>query len=327
VTDPLTQIAMRHGTDKWGGHFYTPVYHELFKDLRDRPLKMLEIGVGGFSFYNAGGHSLRMWAEYFPNADITGIDIVPKRVPVPDRVRILQGSQDDMAFLAKVGADHGPFDIILDDGSHIPQHVVASFNGLFPHLKEDGLYVIEDVQTTYWSSFGGSVMRGGDTMKLVRELLDGLNHVEIAAVSNLNRSHAYSPKIKAIRAFHNIVVIEKGDNTEPSNARYDLKHPKAMEAIATLKAFLEQEPTAPAYASLISLYAMGGDLASAKALLAKALDLWPDSIDLILSAANLAGATGDRAGHLMWMEKVLAREPDNPECQRVVADTKRALGI
>jgi hypothetical protein len=48
--DPLTQLAIKHGTDKWGPHFYTPVYHKLFAHLRERPLRLLEIGVGGYEY-------------------------------------------------------------------------------------------------------------------------------------------------------------------------------------------------------------------------------------------------------------------------------------
>ena len=64
--DPLTALAIRHGTDKWGPHFYTPVYHELFAHLRDAAVRLLEIGIGGYGYQTVGGASLRMWADYFP---------------------------------------------------------------------------------------------------------------------------------------------------------------------------------------------------------------------------------------------------------------------
>ncbi len=107
-----------------------------------------------------------MWAEYFPLGQITGIDIAEKRPTLDGRVKFLQGSQEDPVF-PKSGCDaRGPFDVIIDDGSHVPKHVVASFHVLFPLPAEGGLYVIEDIQTAFWPSFAGSLLHGGDTMKL-----------------------------------------------------------------------------------------------------------------------------------------------------------------
>jgi hypothetical protein len=129
--DPLTRLAIKYGTDKWGAHFYTPLYHELFSQLRERPVRLLEIGVGGDHLKTVGGASLAMWAEYFSSGQITGIDIVEKRLALNPRVRLLQGSQADPAFLKKVCDERGPFDIIIDDGSHVPKQLVTSFNILF----------------------------------------------------------------------------------------------------------------------------------------------------------------------------------------------------
>ncbi len=164
--DPLTRLAIAHGTDKWGTHFYTPVYHKLFAHLRDRPIRLLEIGVGGYGFAKVGGGSLSMWADYFPNGRILGVDIVKKNLALDPRIQVRQGSQDDPVFMARMSEEFGPFDIVIDDGSHIPKHVAASFNILFPKLADDGLYVIEDVQTCFWPQFGGSVLDGGATMGL-----------------------------------------------------------------------------------------------------------------------------------------------------------------
>src|SRR5262245_10917439 len=143
VLDPLTVLAIKHGTDKWGPHFYTPVYHSLFAHLREKPIRLLEVGIGGYGSTTVGGASLAMWAEYFPQGHIVGIDVSPKRLALDARVTTLVGSQDDPAFLARVSDEHGRFDIIIDDGSHVPQHVAATFHILFPRLADGGLYVIE----------------------------------------------------------------------------------------------------------------------------------------------------------------------------------------
>src|SRR4051812_19597491 len=100
VMDPLTRMAIKHGTDKWGPHFYTPVYHHLFSHLRDKPVRLLEIGIGGYHFSTVGGASLAMWAEYFSLGSIVGIDITPKTLALDARITTLAGSQTDVKFLA-----------------------------------------------------------------------------------------------------------------------------------------------------------------------------------------------------------------------------------
>jgi cephalosporin hydroxylase len=150
--DPLTQLAIKYGTDKWGPHFYTPVYHELFSKLRPHPIHLLEIGVGGYGVKTLGGSSLAMWAEYFPTGQITGVDNAEKHLDLNPRVTLYRGSQEDPEFLRRVCAEQGPFDIIIDDGSHLPKHVMMSFHALFPALNDGGIYVIEDIQTAFWPS-------------------------------------------------------------------------------------------------------------------------------------------------------------------------------
>jgi len=127
---------------------YLAVYDRAFAPYRDKSPTMLEIGV------SLGG-SLEMWRSYFgPAATIFGIDIDPEcanRFEPPNQVRI--GSQADADFLQRVVAEMGAPDIILDDGSHVSQHQVASFRALWPVLKAGGLYVIEDCHTAYWPWF------------------------------------------------------------------------------------------------------------------------------------------------------------------------------
>ena len=158
--DPLTRLAIRHGTDKWGPHIYTPIYHELLAPLRDRPVKLLEIGVGGYGFRKIGGASLAMWADYLQWGTIIGLDVAEKQLSLGPRVTILQGSQGDPEFLARLAAEQGPFDVVIDDGSHVAEHVALSFNKLFPAVVDDGYYIIEDVQTAFWPAYGGYAQLG-----------------------------------------------------------------------------------------------------------------------------------------------------------------------
>lgn len=118
---------------------YLDIYERLFDPLRDAPLSLLELGVHS-------GHSLHLWHRYFPKARITGLDMRPCPGDIPaDRVAYVRGRQEDPAAIAKA-ADHGRFDIIIDDASHIGRLTKATFGLLFrDHLKPGGLYVLEDI--------------------------------------------------------------------------------------------------------------------------------------------------------------------------------------
>ena len=154
--DDLTELAIKHGTDKWGSHYYTPHYHHHFSRFREKKINLLEIGVGGYEDPHAGGESLRMWKEYFPHAQIYSLDIVDKRSLEEDRIRIYRGSQVDEALLNSITSEIGELDLIIDDGSHVNRHIIKTFNILFPKLKTGGIYAIEDLQTSYWNRFGGN---------------------------------------------------------------------------------------------------------------------------------------------------------------------------
>lgn len=137
-----------------GGHkwlHYFEVYDELFAGRRERPIRMLEIGV-----YR--GASLETWHRALaPGSVLVGIDINPgcQQYGRPtENVHVRIGSQSDAAFLTDVTREFGPFDVILDDGSHLCSHMIASFNQLFlTALTDDGIYITEDTHTNYWPKY------------------------------------------------------------------------------------------------------------------------------------------------------------------------------
>lgn len=144
----LDRLAQKHGTDKGSanvnglsGKGYAQHYEEVFRYIRDEPITLLEIGV-------ARGASLRMWREYFPHGNIVGIDKRPlcKRKE-RDRIQVFIGDQKDKLFLKDVIRKIGQPDIIIDDGGHTTELHIASFSALFPHLKPNGVYAIEDLRT------------------------------------------------------------------------------------------------------------------------------------------------------------------------------------
>jgi hypothetical protein len=210
----LTELAVKHGTDKWGRHRYTPHYEFHLSHLRDESFTLLEIGIGGYRRRGAGGASLRMWKEYFGHAQIVGLDIEDKSFVDEDRIRTYRGSQVDTALLRDIVRDAENLRVVIDDGSHRNEHVLKTFADLFPMLPDDVIYIIEDTETSYREEFGGSrdLAATGTTMNMVKGLLDGLNHVEYAGPGY---QPSYTERhVVGVHAYHNLVVIEKGLNDE-----------------------------------------------------------------------------------------------------------------
>ena len=213
----LRAIALEKGTDKEGAHSYTDAYERHLGRLRGEPITLLEIGIGGYADPGRGGASLRMWKEYFPSARIIGLDIEDKSGLAEDRITILRGNQGDRAFLGRIALEHGPFDVVIDDGSHRCKHVIATFEGLFPHLTANGIYVIEDLQTSYWETYGGSSGpdRRGTSMTMLQSLVDGLNHAEFDIP--LYEPIYTDQWVRSVTFYHNLAFIQKGPNLEPSH--------------------------------------------------------------------------------------------------------------
>ena len=129
---------------------YLKRYDPIFQPWLNKEIVLLELGV-----YKGG--SLLLWRDYFQFGTIIGIDIsLPKGFQDTNRIRVFEGSQADTVFLSKVAEEVAPngFDIIIDDASHIGELTKTAFWHLFDnHLKPNGLYVIEDWGTGYWSDW------------------------------------------------------------------------------------------------------------------------------------------------------------------------------
>ncbi|GLZ33826.1 hypothetical protein Lesp02_60140 [Lentzea sp. NBRC 105346] len=203
----LDTLAVRFDTDKWGGHWYTPHYQRHFAAYQAKRVTVLEIGIGGYDLPDVGGGSLLMWKHFFRRGLVYGLDIYDKTGLDQPRLQTIKGDQNDPVFLEQLGQSIGPIDIVVDDGSHLTEHVVTSFNALFPHVRPGGLYVIEDLQTSYWPGYGA-----GESMGLLKTLLDGLHHQE--QVHPVTPGHT-DLNIDSITFHHNIAFIHKGRNSEP----------------------------------------------------------------------------------------------------------------
>lgn len=228
----LNELAEHFKTDKWGAHRYTQHYQRHLEQWRHDAFTFLEIGIGGYAHQGKGGGSLRMWKQFFPKAQIVGLDIEDKSFVAEDRIRVYQGSQADPDVLHRIVADAGSIRVILDDGSHNPAHIRETFRILFPLLEPHGIYIIEDTQTSYWPQWGGSedLDDPSTTMALVKGLVDGINYEEYV-------DEAYEPTytdrhVVGVHVYHNLVIIEKGENAEGTKRRFLLRKTYAEAAAA-----------------------------------------------------------------------------------------------
>jgi hypothetical protein len=167
----LEEIGVDSLTDKSSvNHNYCVKYEKYLPFDRLKEIKILEIGV-------AGGHSLRMWKEYYPNATVVGIDITPvcSQYQIADQnVFVEIGSQYDSEFLNQVIQKYKEFDLIVDDGSHYQDHVIFSFEFLFDFVKNGGVYVVEDTCCAYWDIFLNSE-KNNSCIKYFQSLIDHVN--------------------------------------------------------------------------------------------------------------------------------------------------------
>lgn len=172
----LDEIAIKNGTDKGttsqfaSTHGYAPIYEKYLSDLRDKQIRMLEVGV--CMEFTQGGQSVRMWYEYFEQAEIYTFDIVDMKHlenELPYRVRFYKGDQSSREDLKNMYAQFGskPFDFILEDGSHIHEHQIISLGSLFPYVKPGGYYILEDVTE---EGVPVCCIRNDETLKFIKKL-------------------------------------------------------------------------------------------------------------------------------------------------------------
>lgn len=199
---------------KWVHYF--EIYHRHFAAYRDLKPTILEFGV------NHGG-SLQMWQHYFgAGARICGVDIDPRcKIVEEEGIEVFIGDQQDKVFLHELAAALGPIDILIDDGGHTMTQQITTFTELYPVVKIPGLYLVEDMHTSYWKKFGGGVGKRNSFVEYSKRLIDRLNAWHVSpkmtgwygasrlAVDDFTRS-AYS-----MTYYDSMLVIEKRKMVEP----------------------------------------------------------------------------------------------------------------
>ena len=218
----LIEIGKKYPSSKNISGFIQ-LYEKHFAHLKESKINILEIGVDN-------GDSLRIWREYFSQANICGIDIDKKDFIIKN-VSILQGDQSDKLFLESIIKKYEKFDIIIDDGSHQAKHIIASFNFLFSHLNDKGIYVIEDLQTSYLPRYGGSRLnlnKRNSSMNFIKSLTDSINYEQND--KPFFKKKTFDGKIKSIYFYQNIAFINKGESIN-----YFYNHKKEQSLLDKIK--------------------------------------------------------------------------------------------
>lgn len=204
----LNSLGLKHKTDKASdGHAYLDFY-ERHLPGRDAHIKLLELGIGGYEFPDRGGESLRMWREYFYNAQIVGVDVYAKDAALAPGCVILQGSQTNEGYLNSVIEKFGQPHVIIDDASHINAFSIITFNILFGQLLPGGTYIWEDVHTSLWTeNYGGEPqpMVEGTALHFLARLMCGL---QVDTIEEQYRMQ-WDGHIESMHFMRNTCVIRK----------------------------------------------------------------------------------------------------------------------
>lgn len=204
VTNPLEKYFRNNKKrliHKWIHYF--DIYDRHFSRFRRKPVVILEFGV----FH---GGSLEMWRDYFgKKAMIYGVDIDPRCKQFEGKnMKIFLGDQEDREFLRKIVAEIGPIDVVIEDGGHTMGQQIATFEEVYGAVKEDGVFLIEDLHTSYWENYGGGYRKPGTFMEYAKNLMDQLN-----AWHSKDPEFVVDEFTRTTRSMHiydSIIVFEKG---------------------------------------------------------------------------------------------------------------------
>ena len=195
---------------KWDHYF--EIYDRHFSRFRGQPINIVEFGV-------SQGGSIQMWQDYFGlAAQIFGIDINPNcQRFASDKVKIFIGDQGDRAFLKSLAEQLPSIDILIDDGGHTMAQQIATYEMLFAKVAPNGVYLCEDVHTSYWRRFGGGYRRKSSFIEYSKNFVD-----------KINAWHSKSPRLvvddftrsaHSVHFYDSVVVVEKRAMQPPTHRR------------------------------------------------------------------------------------------------------------
>ncbi len=195
---------------KW--NHYIEIYDRHFSKFRNTNIVFVEIGV-------AHGGSLQMWREYFgENAKIIGIDINPECKKFEEgNTEVIIGSQEDVTFLEGLNKTLPAIDILIDDGGHTMKQQILTFKHLYDKVKFGGIYLCEDLHTSYWYEYGGGLKNRHTFIEFSKNLIDYMYGWYMNKYKKPTMLNNYSRSIYAMHYYDSILIIEKEKISEPKN--------------------------------------------------------------------------------------------------------------
>ncbi len=190
---------------------YFDIYHRHFSEFRGKKVTVLEFGV-------KHGGSLQMWKHYFGNKSrIIGVDIDPRcKNVVEKQIEVYIGDQGDRNFLKKLAEKIGPVDIAIDDGGHHMQQQITTFEEIFPIVRNGGLFLVEDLQTSYWNNYDGGYKKKGTFIEYAKDRIDDL-HGWCSRDEQELKVNEFTRSIKAMHIYDSVIVFGK-DKIEPPHS-------------------------------------------------------------------------------------------------------------
>lgn len=194
---------------KWLHYF--DIYDRHFSSFQKKKITVLEFGV-------FQGGSLQMWRDYFgKNARIVGVDINPKCQELEEKnIEIHIGDQEDRNFLKQLMEKVGPVDVVIEDGGHTMKQQINTFEEVFPYVKEGGVFLIEDLHTSYWKEFGGGYKKSGSFIEYSKNIIDDINAWHSKDTTRL-RVGRNTKSIKGMHVYDSIIVFDKGFVKKPTH--------------------------------------------------------------------------------------------------------------
>lgn len=191
---------------------YFNIYNKHFERFIGKEIVVLEIGI-------SHGGSLQMWRDYFGDkAKICGMDINPNcKKMEKEGFPVFIGSQSDRNFLREVKKELPKIDILIDDGGHTMEQQIVTFEELYDTISLDGVYLCEDLHTSYWKNHGGGYKRNGTFIEYSKNFIDHIN-AWYSQSSKLSVTD-FSKTSYSLTFYRSVLVIEKGEMKSPKSMR------------------------------------------------------------------------------------------------------------
>ncbi len=210
--ETLKEIYENHSgrlLNKWA--HYLDIYEKYFAPYRNKDITLLEFGI-------AHGGSLELWRKFFgPDVKIIGVDVNPECKKFEEKnTTIFIGSQEDKTFLSELRSNVPQIDILIDDGGHTMKQQIVTFQEMFDHVKDGGLYICEDTHTSYWEDYHGGYKKKSTFIEFAKNFIDDIHgwHFEVNGKPHINN---ITKKVRGVHFYDSVVILEKENMQPPVN--------------------------------------------------------------------------------------------------------------